>query len=83
MEPAQESEGSLRTPVDATTPLTHEWFTTAGRTGGKTPLQRFWQSYTDLAKDHGPAPEMAPTMIASGPLAMQSSNCESCLGRFS
>ena len=30
-----------------------------------------------------PASEIAPMMIASVPLAMQSSNCDSCLGRFS
>ena len=30
-----------------------------------------------------PAPEMAPTMMASAPLATQSSNCDNCLGRLS
>ena len=45
--------------VDTSTPLTHEWFTTAATPNGKTPLQRFWQSYDELTNKHDDPPEMA------------------------
>jgi hypothetical protein len=45
--------------VDAATALTCEWFTTAATPKGKTPLQRFWQSYTELNNQRGDPPEMA------------------------
>ena len=45
--------------VDAATPLTHEWFTTASTSRGKTPLQRFRESYVNLTTGSGEPPEMA------------------------
>jgi hypothetical protein len=45
--------------VDATAPLTHDWFTTPVTPTGKTPLQRFWRSHAALAKEHRESPEMA------------------------
>jgi hypothetical protein len=53
--------------VDALTPLTHEWFTTAATASGRTPVQRFWASYTNLAALHGQPPEMA--LYTSKPLS--------------
>ncbi len=53
--------------VDASTPLTHEWFTTTSSPKGRTPLQRFWTSHTDLLAEHGAPPEMA--LYTSKPLS--------------
>lgn len=53
--------------VDASTPLTHDWFTATNSPKGRTPLQRFWTSYTDLAAEHGAPPEMA--LYTSKPLS--------------
>lgn len=40
--------------VDDTTPLNHEWFTTASRDGARTPLQRFHRAYLDLTTEEHP-----------------------------
>lgn len=45
--------------VDQRTPLTHEWFTTPSKRGGKSPLQRFYDAYKDLPNSKGQPPEMA------------------------
>ena len=44
--------------VDASTPLTHTWFTSSPTEGARTPLQRFHQAFDQLHRD-GMTPEMA------------------------
>ncbi len=40
-------------------PLTHAWFTTTPKAKKKSPLQRFYESYTKLTPEGGPPPELA------------------------
>lgn len=40
-------------------PLTHGWFTTIPKAKKKSPLQRFYDSYTKLSPEGGPPPELA------------------------
>ena len=45
--------------VSQAQPLTHEWFTTSPRRSRKSPLQRFYESYSKLTTPDGVPPEMA------------------------